>query len=176
MIIPDDLRSIMPLLSRDKADIYSGLLNAAMQEFDIITPEREAAFLAQLSHESGQLRYWKELASGRDYEGRLDLGNTEPGDGVRFKGRGPIQITGRENARKAGDALGVDFESNPELMELPEYGFRIAGWFWKTRGLNELADVDNFKLITKRINGGYNGMTDRLGYWQSAKKVLGVDA
>ena len=174
MITEDDLCAIMPLLKRDRAESYIGLLNSAMQEFEIITPEREAAFLAQLAHESGQLRYWEELASGEDYEGRVDLGNTEPGDGVRYKGRGPIQITGRSNYRAMGDALGVDFEDNPTLAALPEYGFRTAGWFWQTRGLNGLADVDNFKLITKRINGGYNGMTDRLGYWQRAKNVLGI--
>lgn len=174
MIIPDDLCQIMPLLKHDKADFYCDMLNAAMREFDINSPEREAAFLAQLAHESGQLRYWKELASGEDYEGRKDLGNTQPGDGVRFKGRGPIQITGRANYHSVGEALGVDFENNPELLEKPEYGFRSAAWFWESHGLNELADVDNFKLITKRINGGYNGMTDRLGYWQRAKNVLGV--
>lgn len=174
MITPDDLCRIMPLLKPHKADIYCDILNAAMREFDIITPEREAAFLAQLAHESGQLRYWEELASGEAYEGRADLGNTQPGDGVRFKGRGPIQITGRANYRAAGDALGKDFEDQPNLLALPENGFRAAGWFWKSRGLNELADVDNFKLITKRINGGYNGYTDRLGYWNRAKAVLGI--
>jgi predicted chitinase len=174
MITEDDLCSIMPLLKRDRAESYIGLLNAAMDEFDINTPERIAAFLAQLAHESAQLRYWEEIASGADYEGRADLGNTEPGDGVRYKGRGPIEITGRANYRAAGDALGVDFENLPNLAALPEYGFRIAAWFWDTHGLNSLADVDDFKLITKRINGGYNGMTDRLGYWQRAKNVLDV--
>jgi len=175
VITPDDLRQIMTLLSRDKCDIYCGLLNSAMQEFQIVTPEREAAFLAQLAHESGQLRYWKELASGEAYEGRLDLGNTEPGDGVRYKGRGPIQITGRANYRTCGTALNLPLITSPELLEMPENGFRSAAWFWHWKGLNQLADVNNFKLITRKINGGYNGMTDRLGYWQRAKHVLGVE-
>lgn len=174
MIDTDDLCSIMPLLKRIKADIYADLLNSAMREFEINSPEREAAFLAQLAHESGQLRYWEEIASGAAYEGRDDLGNTEPGDGIRYKGRGPIQITGRANFRSAGEALDVDFEGHPELASLPEHGFRIAGWFWQSRKLNELADIGSFKQLTKRINGGYNGMTDRLGYWQRAKTVLGV--
>lgn len=174
MITPSDLRRIMPLLSAYKCEIYTDILNAAMSEFEIVTPEREAAFLAQLAHESGQLRYFEELASGEAYEGRADLGNTEPGDGKRYKGRGPIQITGRENYRKAGEALGLDLEDRPELAGLPEYGFRVAAWFWKSRGLNELADVGNFRLISKRINGGYNGLTDRLGYWARAKAELGV--
>lgn len=174
MITPDDLCRVMPLLKHSKADTYCEMLNAALREFDIDSPEREAAFLAQLAHESGQLRYWEELATGEAYEGREDLGNTEPGDGVRYKGRGPIQITGRANYRAAGEALGVDFEDQPSLAGLPEYGFRIAAWFWNSRKLNALADVDNFRLITKRINGGYNGYTDRLGYWNRAKGVLGV--
>jgi len=174
VITPDDLCRIMPLLKRLKAEIYTDILNAAMREFDIVTPEREAAFLAQLAHESGQLRYWEELATGEAYEGREDLGNTEPGDGIAFKGRGPIQITGRANYRSAGEALGFDYEDQPNLLAHPEHGFRAAGWFWKSRGLNELADVGNFKLITKRINGGYNGYTDRLGYWRRASAVIGV--
>lgn len=174
MITTDDLCRIMPMLRRLKADTYTDMLNAAMREFDIDTPEREAAFLAQLAHESGQLRYWEELATGEAYEGRSDLGNTQPGDGVRYKGRGPIQITGRANYRAAGDALSVDLEDTPNLAAQPEYGFRIAGWFWQSRGLNALADVDNFKLITKKINGGYNGLTDRMGYWNRAKAVLAV--
>lgn len=174
MILPEELREIMPLLPHSKAESYIGLLNAAMQEFGIITPEREAAFLAQLAHESGQLRYWRELASGAAYEGRADLGNTSPGDGERYKGRGPIQITGRANYEACAAALGIDCVAHPELLELPENGFRSSAWFWQTHGLNELADVENFRLITKKINGGYNGYTDRLGYWQRAKTVLGV--
>lgn len=174
MILPEELREIMPLLPHSKAESYIGLLNAAMQEFGIITPEREAAFLAQLAHESGQLRYWRELASGAAYEGRADLGNTSPGDGERYKGRGPIQITGKANYEACSAALGIDCVEHPELLEMPEHGFRSSAWFWQTHGLNELADVENFRLITKKINGGYNGYTDRLGYWQRAKTVLGV--
>lgn len=179
MILPDELREIMPLLPHSKAEAYIGLLNAAMQEFGIITPEREAAFLAQLAHESGQLRYWHELASGAAYDtGPLAarLGNTPEadGDGERYKGRGPIQITGRANYEACAAALGIDCVAHPELLELPENGFRSSAWFWQTHGLNELADVENFRLITKKINGGYNGYTDRLGYWQRAKTVLGV--
>ena len=143
-----------------------------MDEFEINTVERQSMFLAQIAHESGGLRYVRELATGEAYDGRLDLGNTEPGDGARYKGRGLIQITGRANYRDCGSALGVDLIGNPELLESPEFACRSAAWFWKNHGLNELADKGDFKLITKRINGGYNGMADRETYLAKAQEVL----
>jgi putative chitinase len=169
----DELKQIMPHAG-SRADTFHPHLVATMDEFGIDTPLRQAAFLAQLAHESGSLRYVRELASGGAYEGRADLGNTEPGDGIRYKGRGLIQITGRSNYQAVSDALGIDALNHPEVLELPENATRSAGWFWASRRLNELADREDFKLITKRINGGYNGYQDRLAYYERAKQVLGA--
>ena len=138
------------------------------------SPLRRAAFLAQLAHESAQLQFMEELASGAEYEGRRDLGNTQPGDGVRFKGRGPIQLTGRNNYRAAGCFLGIDLLANPRRAADPDVGFRVAGWFWTTRGLNELADRRQFDTITRRINGGLNGKAERDRYFALALRVLGA--
>jgi putative chitinase len=153
-------------------------LNDAMFEFGITSGERMAAFLAQIAHESGELRYVREIASGEAYEGRADLGNTEPGDGVKYKGRGLIQCTGRANYQTISDFFGIDFVDDPELLESNEWACRSAAWFWASRKLNVLADhndEENFKLITRRINGGLNGWADRLKYWNRARRVLGVD-
>ena len=167
------LKRIMPNLSDAKAQQYLPYLNQAMAEQGINTPQRQSAFLAQLAHESGELKYMEEIASGSAYEGRRDLGNTQPGDGVRFKGRGPIQLTGRANYAAASQALGIDLVNHPERAADPDVGFRIATWFWKTHGLNQLADQGNFSEITHRINGGYNGADSRNRYWATAKSVLG---
>lgn len=166
------LQAIMPHLPEAHAAYYLPLLNTAMNEADITTPRRRAAFLAQLAHESGELRYWEELSDGSAYEGRKDLGNVNPGDGPRYKGRGPIQLTGRNNYRAAGQALGVDLENHPELAKDPTVGFRVATWFWATRGLNPLADTGDFREITRRINGGYNGLAQREAYYTRALQVL----
>jgi len=114
----------------------------------------------------------EEIASGQAYEGRKDLGNTEPGDGKRYKGRGPIQLTGRASYRKAGEALGLELEQNPEMAARPEIGCQVAGWFWQTRKLNALADTDDFQQITRRINGGLNGLPQREAYYRKASEVL----
>jgi putative chitinase len=166
------LRAIMPRLPEAHASFYLPLLTAAMNEADITTPRRQAAFLAQLAHESGELRFWEELADGKAYEGRKDLGNVQPGDGPRYKGRGPIQLTGRNNYRAAGLALGVDLENNPEHAKEPAIGFRVATWFWTTRGLNAFADAGDFREITRRINGGYNGLAQREAYYAVALNIL----
>src|SRR4051794_4241420 len=168
------LLEVMPRIPKDMVERHRELLNAAMKEFEINTPKRQAAFLAQLAHESGELKYMEEIASGEAYEGRKSLGNTQPGDGKRYKGRGPIQLTGRANYRRAGEALKLDLEAKPEEVAKPEIGCRVAGWFWKTHGLNELADAGDFKQITKRINGGFNGLAAREKYHELAKKALGV--
>jgi len=168
------LRAVMPYLSEADANRHLPYLNAAMAEGNINTPQRQAAFLAQLAHESGQLRYFEEIASGAAYEGRRDLGNTQPGDGVRFKGRGPIQLTGRSNYAAASAALGVDLINNPALAATPAIGFRIAQWFWNSRGLNDYADAGNFDAITLRVNGGYNGKAARDAYYARARQVLGA--
>ena len=175
MVTDDELRQIMPNCAAAKRADYLPFIQQAMEEFEITTYLREAAFLAQLAHESGELRYMEELASGAAYEGRKDLGNTQPGDGVRYKGRGPIQLTGRANYQKYGDLLGVDLINNPTQAATPQVGFRIAGEFWKLNGLNQLADQQQFETITRRINGGLNGQADRVMYYNRAKQVLSPD-
>ena len=170
----EQLKAIMPRVPAAKASTYLAHLNAAMRERGITTPKRVAAFLAQLAHESGELRYMEEIASGAAYEGRADLGNTQEGDGRRYKGRGPIQLTGRTNYRTAGKALGVELEDNPTRAAEPDVSFRVAAWFWDSRELNSYADTGNFREITRRINGGYNGMAEREAYWAKAKAALGA--
>lgn len=173
MITLSDLRAICPRAKESNLSLYVEPLNTTMDEFSIsANVEREAHFLAQVAHESGGFRYVRELASGEAYEGRADLGNTEPGDGPLFRGRGLIQITGRHNYNECGQALGVDLVSNPVLLEQPELAARSAGWFWDSRHLNELADRGDTRGITKRINGGLNGYQDRLAYLEAAQRRL----
>lgn len=175
MISEAQLVGVMPL-ARGRAGRWLAPLNDAMVEYGIDTPRRIAAFLAQIAHESGQLRYVRELASGDAYEGRLDLGNTQPGDGVRYKGRGLIQITGRHNYRQCSIALFGVAElllDAPETLERPIHAARSAAWFWWSHGLNIVADCpDSFQMITRRINGGLNGYADRLAYYAAAQKAL----
>lgn len=176
MIALDELGRIYIYAPKERLAKFLDPLNDAMHEFEISdSPVREAAFIAQIGHESGEFKYVREIASGEAYEGRKDLGNTEPGDGVRFRGRGLIQITGRFNYRDCGEALGVDLITQPELLETPVLACRSAAWFWWSRGLNDVADKGDeqaFKLITRRINGGYNGYADRVKYWEKAKDIL----
>ena len=173
MITLDQLRRIMPYAG-DRAAIYLDPLNQAMAEFGIDTPARQAGFLAQIAHESGSLKYTREIASGATYEGRRDLGNTEPGDGMRFKGRGLIQITGRHNYRICSLALYGDERllDKPWLLESVIGACRSAAWYWSAFGLNALADEGDIKRMTKRINGGLNGLTERMAYYAVAKEVL----
>jgi len=182
MISEEILKRVMPGLSAQKRAAYLPSLQAAMQEHEIDKPLREAAFLAQIAHESGELRYMEEIWGPTDAQKRYEppttlsakLGNTQAGDGRKYKGRCPIQITGRANYQKYGEALELDLVGDPELAARPEAGFRIAGLFWKRNGLNELADLQDFELITRRINGGLNGLEDRLKYYDRAKEVLEI--
>ncbi len=166
------------------ASNWAPSLGQAMDAFEINTPARQAAFLAQVAHESGRLRHVREIwgptpAQSR-YEGRKDLGNTQPGDGYRYRGRGLIQTTGRANY--AGTTRGLrqvapeapDFEAKPEALEAPRWAALSAAWFWHSRGLNDMADVGEFMRITRKINGGTNGYDDRLRLWEGAKQALGV--
>jgi putative chitinase len=169
------LQILMPLSSQDQADTFTEPLVAALHANQINTPLRQAHFLAQLGHESGSLRYTAELASGTAYEGRTDLGNTQPGDGPRFKGRGLIQITGRANYTSYGNDRGKDYITglNPTLLAMdPNIAADCSGWFWATRHLNELADNDDLLTITERINGGTNGLDDRARRLKLAKCLL----
>ena len=156
------------------AERYAAPLADACRVFGIDTPQRQAAFLAQIAHESGELHYVRELATGQEYEGRTDLGNTQPGDGIKFKGRGLIQLTGRLNYARAGAALILPLVDHPELLEEPVNASRVSGWFWQTHGLNELADAYDFVGCTRRINGGTNGLAQRQQYYERAKSALGL--
>ena len=159
-----------------RASVFASWLNKAMLAYDITTPRRQSAFLAQIGHESGGLRYtreiWGPISAELRHEGRKDLGNTQRGDGKLFMGRGLIQITGRANYVEVSEALGRDFVERPELLETAEWASLSAAWFWDSRGLNDLADAGKFERITRRINGGLNGLDDRLARWEAAKEVL----
>lgn len=161
MITEEILKKIYPSSTLDNRLKYVGYLNQYMDDFEINTIKRKQFFLSQIGHESGQLKYSEEIASGKNYEGRIDLGNTEKGDGIKFKGRGLIQITGRSNYLKLSRAFSINFMVTPELLKYPEYAVKSACWFWKTKGLNEIAETGDFKKATRKINGGYNGLIDR---------------
>ncbi|MGY0559341.1 MULTISPECIES: glycoside hydrolase family 19 protein [unclassified Luteimonas] len=166
------LMQIVPTLSADQAPAIAQSLNVAMAEANINTPQQQAMFIAQLAHESGGFHYMEEIASGAAYEGRSDLGNTQAGDGVRYKGRGYIQVTGRYNYSQAGQALGLDLVNNPGLAAKPENAARIAAWYWTSRDINETANTGDFVQVTRLINGGTNGLADRQAYYARAQAAL----
>jgi putative chitinase len=187
MLTDEQLQGIMPALPATRRVAFLPFVQAAIAEFAIDLPARAAAFLAQLAHESGQLRFMEEIWGPTEAQRRYEppstlatrLGNTQTGDGKRFKGRGPIQITGRDNYRRYGDLLGVDLVASPTQASQPNLAFRIAGLFWMKNGLNELADevtAEAFRTITRRINGGLNGLADRERLYAVARTVLGVAA
>ena len=176
------LKQVMPGITAANCAGYLPYLKQAMNEFEINNPARAAAFLSQLAHESGQFKFmmeiWGPTPAQKRYEPPGDLarqlGNTVAGDGKRFKGRGPIQLTGRANYKTYGELLGVDLITNPDRAAEKDVAFRTAGLYWKKNRLNELADKQWFLTITKRINGGYNGLDDRAKYYERALSVLGV--
>lgn len=156
-------------------EVVAGLskhLPAEMEKAGINTRLRIAHFLAQIGHESDHFRTTREYASGAAYEGRRDLGNIKAGDGKRFRGRGVIQITGRYNYEKYGKKLGIDLIKKPELAETPEVSVKTAIAYWTDHGLNALADKDDLRGITKRINGGYNGLNSRMAMLENAKRAI----
>lgn len=164
----DLLRACMPH-SGERATVFVEALNHAMLEFGIDTPIRQAAFLANVAHETGSLRYLREIADGSAYEGRKDLGNIYPGDGKKFPGRGLLQVTGRTNTETCLVSLGRP-ESDLAYLETPMGASRSAAWFWKWKNLNELADTGRFWSVCKTINGGTNGLDERIiGYVRCLK-------
>lgn len=173
MITEQQIRAMMPSAG-NRLTPHLPYIGPALEAGGITTPQRIAAFMAQLAHESGEYRYMEEIADGSAYEGRADLGNTQPGDGRRYKGRGPIQITGRANYAAAGKAMGLPLVEHPELLAMPEHGTASAVWFWNSRDLSLFADHDWFRLITRIINGGYNGLEDRVVYWKRNRQILGL--
>ena len=204
-ILPVELSRIMPSLPEAKVSLYLPPLNAAMYEFGVTTGLRAAAFLAQLAHESSELRSWTEdlnygapglwatfpshfgsLAeaatyarqperiANRVYANRMGNGDEASGDGWRYRGRGPLELTGLDGYRGIGAALGVDLVGDPDLAATPEIGFRIAGHYWRVNGCNEKADAGNFEAVTRAINGGLNGLASREAYYARAREVLGA--
>jgi len=169
----EQLRRIATAAGHAAITLYAPLLERHMTKYGICGRLRESAFIATIIHESGSFRYTREIASGAAYEGRKDLGNIYKGDGIKFKGRGLIQITGRTNYEKASKALGVDFVSNPQLLEQPRYATQVSCWWWADRGLNEIADRGDFRKVTRVVNGGYTGWSHRLKFYNRAKEVLG---
>ena len=160
----------------DRATEWLPVIEAAMLEFGINTQQRQAMFLAQIGHESGGMRYtveiWGNTAAQISYEGRKNLGNTQVGDGFKYRGRGLIQTTGRYNYEATAKALGIDCVNNPDLLAEPENAARSAAWWWQSHNLNKYADADDCRGCTKVINGGYNGLDQRLALYEAAKSVL----
>lgn len=175
MISDAEFAAIAPRVGAAKRAEYLPLMQEAMRGFGIVGRLREAAFIAQIAHETDGFHTLEEYASGAAYEGRADLGNTEKGDGRRFKGRGAIQLTGRANYQTYGRLLGLRLEQQPELAALPKHAFLIAGLYWSKHGLNKLADRQDFVGITRVINGGTNGLADRQTYYRRALAVLDND-
>lgn len=147
-------------------------------DYGITTPLRIAHWIAQTCHESGNYRWMQEIwgptAAQRKYEGRADLGNVKPGDGKRYAGRGILQLTGRANYRTVGQRLGIDLEGNPELAADPAISVLIACDYWQSRNINPIADADDITRVTKKVNGGTNGIEDRMLRLRRAKDVLGA--
>lgn len=194
MITSEQLKAIIPLAKKVSIAAFSLPLNTYMPKYGIVSARQEAAFIAQLAHESASLRYVREIASGKRYEGRKDLGNIYPGDGVKFKGRGLIQLTGRSNYRDVSLALFKDLRllTTPDLLAQPKYAVQSACWYWQSRDLGEIADEPDdkrhliirikkpkivltpFDYISFRINGGFNGLEQRRAFYEKARQVLGV--
>ncbi len=175
----DVLHSIMPRFSGANhskqariVEAISGTMQETLAKYEINTALRVAHFLAQIAHESAGFRTTEEFASGAAYEGRRDLGNIQPGDGRRYKGRGLLQLTGRANYRALGPKIGMDLEGNPELAAEPVTSLIIACEYWKDRKINRHCDRDDLIRVTKAVNGGLNGLEDRRRYLGKAKTAL----
>ena len=171
----EKLGVVMPRALPEKIDLLYEPLVRAMNKYAITTGLRAAHFIAQVGHETASFLYMEEIASGSAYEGRVDLGNTQQGDGTRFKGRGLIQLTGRTNYTAYSKDSGVDYVTNPTAVSSdPFVCVDVACWYWNRRKINELADRDDVKAVTKAVNGGFNGLDDRIDYLNRAKAVLGI--
>lgn len=192
LITQDQLRAILTNAKQENIDKYFAPLNRALAHYSIDTSLRICHFIAQVAQESGSFRYNEEIwpnpaldANGvatkgsswqLRYEGNAGLGNTQPGDGYRFRGRGLIQLTGRANYAKYGSFLGKDLTSgeNPSLVAQPDLAVDAAGWYWNSRNLNSYADKDDVLSITKRINGGTLGLDERKAFLAKAKTAFGL--
>ncbi|WP_063920927.1 glycoside hydrolase family 19 protein [Nocardia mikamii] len=177
---PQPVAAPAALPGADQAHVTAWLpeINSAMRSAGIDTPQRAAAFLAQVGQETAGFATLTEYSDGDDYNGRADLGNTQPGDGPRYKGRGGLQLTGRHNYERASQALGVDFVNHPELVADPKYAFATAAWYWNTHNLNAAADnahpqdPASIDPVSQIINGGSNGRDVRRDHFIQACQIL----
>jgi putative chitinase len=172
-VTAEQLQQIVPELTPERAQQIVGPLNDAMREGGMNTPKRQAAFISQVAVESDRFKTYEEYADGSEYEGRTDIGNTQPGDGPRYKGRGAIQVTGRDNYTQMSKDLGVDFVNHPELAADPQYAFKSAEWYWATHGGNAVADTGDIVKITEMVNGGHHALDVRTNYYNRGLQVLG---
>jgi putative chitinase len=175
------LKEVAPHVTGKKAQSQATIIDALgsvmtadlnLPKYDLSSRLRIAHFIAQTCHESDGYCTTTEYASGREYEGRRDLGNTQPGDGPLFKGRGILQITGRANYKQYGDALGLDLIANPALAADPRTSVLTACEYWTIRKINAAADNDDLITVTKKVNGGLNGLESRRAYLVAAKQAL----
>ncbi|MEJ8810783.1 peptidoglycan-binding protein [Variovorax ureilyticus] len=173
------MREVAPTFSGANGQRQNAIITAVgevlavtLQAYEIDNRLRIAHFLAQTCHESAGYRTTEEFASGHAYEGRADLGNVHPGDGVRYKGRGLLQLTGRANYRDVGTRLHVDLENHPEKAAEPVLSLRIACEFWKKNGINAACDADDVVRVTQIVNGGTNGLADRRTLTSKAKAAV----
>lgn len=173
MITLEQLEYICPGTKQDRLALFVDPLNATFEEFGIEGADEQARFLAQVAHESGRFVYTREIwgptEAQKRYEGRADLGNTQPGDGSKFRGRGLIQVTGRANYAACASALDLPLLDSPELLERPMPATRSAGWFWKSHGIGKITD---FVKQTRAINGGINGLPDRQALLELAQVAV----
>jgi putative chitinase len=173
------LRAVAPkfigVLAEAQARIIGaieGVIRGTLEEYEISTRLRVAHFLAQIIHEAAGLRTTEEFASGAAYEGRKDLGNVNPGDGRRYKGRGLLQLTGRANYKRLGEKLGINLVDEPTLAAEPKLSLKIACEYWTDRKINAACDADDLIAVTKKVNGGLNGLADRRQLLVKAKAAL----
>jgi len=178
MITADQLADIMPNAGAARVARFLEPLQVAMGDADITTPLRAAMFLAQIAHESAEMRHTEEIASGAAYEYRKDLGNTRPGDGRLYKGRGLLQVTGRWNYAVCSRWMSGDenlFLDNPTLLATDAlFAAKSAAWVWRFKALNPASDRADVVTVSRRINGGTNGLPDRIRYYDRARVVLNV--
>lgn len=163
------IRHVCPNLTPAQARAIADALGPAFHEFGITTRRRARMAVAQFAHESDHFRTTTEYASGSEYEGREDLGNTQHGDGRRYKGRGYIQVTGRSNYAALSKALGHDFVDRPEDLAKPAWAAKASCWWWTAHGLNQIADTGDVVAATRRINGGTNGLASREDFYRRTR-------
>lgn len=172
------LKKIVRGPEKMKAQRFSEAFEKLAGEFEMNTSLRIAHFWGQMLHETGGLKWMFELGGRKyfeKYDGRKDLGNVKPGDGYRFRGRGLIHLTGRYNYEKYGKLIGADLINNPDQAAEPGNALKIALIYWSNKDLNKYADLNAIKPITKRINGGYNGLTDRERWFKKVLTILSED-